>query len=133
MPDLGGDIQPIAFSKEPGPIGTIPVDRGEPLEPASMSPARGPPTAWGELVQVHDDRETGARDSGAAHLLGDACGSAIGRATLCLQDAAPNKSSGAKNTSRRTTCVILRLHATPCETGRSSPSRNVPDRGFAER
>jgi len=22
----------------------------------SVSPARGPPTDWGELVQVHDDR-----------------------------------------------------------------------------
>ena len=29
---------------------------GEPLEPPPMSPARGPPTDWGELVQVHDDR-----------------------------------------------------------------------------
>jgi hypothetical protein len=23
-----------------------------------VSPARGPPTDWGELVQIHDDRET---------------------------------------------------------------------------
>jgi hypothetical protein len=22
-----------------------------------VSPARGPPTDWGELVQIHDDRE----------------------------------------------------------------------------
>jgi len=22
-----------------------------------VSPARGPPTAWGELIQAHDDRE----------------------------------------------------------------------------
>jgi hypothetical protein len=29
---------------------------GEPLEPPPVSPARGPPTDWGELVQVHDDR-----------------------------------------------------------------------------
>ena len=29
---------------------------GEPLEPPPVSPARGPPTEWGELVQVHDDR-----------------------------------------------------------------------------
>ena len=28
----------------------------EPLEPPPVSPARGPPTDWGELVQVHDDR-----------------------------------------------------------------------------
>ena len=29
----------------------------EPLEPPPVSPARGPPTDWGELVQTHDDRE----------------------------------------------------------------------------
>jgi hypothetical protein len=33
------------------------VAAGEPLEPPPVSPARGPPTAWGELVQVHDDRD----------------------------------------------------------------------------
>jgi len=27
------------------------------LEPPPISPARGPPTEWGELVQVHDDRD----------------------------------------------------------------------------
>ena len=27
----------------------------EPLEPPPVSPARGPPTDWGELVQVHDE------------------------------------------------------------------------------
>ena len=31
---------------------------GEPLEPPPVSPARGPPTDWGEFVQIHDDRET---------------------------------------------------------------------------
>jgi hypothetical protein len=30
---------------------------GEPLEPPPVSPARGPPTDWGELVQVHDERD----------------------------------------------------------------------------
>ena len=30
---------------------------GEPLEPPPVSPARGPPTDWGELVQIHDDRD----------------------------------------------------------------------------
>jgi len=25
------------------------------LGPPSISPARGPPTDWGELVQIHDD------------------------------------------------------------------------------
>jgi len=29
----------------------------EPLEPPPISPARGPPTDWGELVQLHDDRD----------------------------------------------------------------------------
>jgi hypothetical protein len=29
---------------------------GAPLEPPPVSPARGPPTDWGELVQAHDDR-----------------------------------------------------------------------------
>ena len=27
------------------------------LETPPVSPARGPPTDWGELVQVHDNRE----------------------------------------------------------------------------
>jgi hypothetical protein len=30
---------------------------GEPLEPPPVSPARGPPTDWGELVQIHEDRD----------------------------------------------------------------------------
>jgi hypothetical protein len=30
---------------------------GEPLEPPPISPARETPTDWGELVQVHDDRD----------------------------------------------------------------------------
>jgi hypothetical protein len=30
---------------------------GEPLELPPVSPARGPPTDWGDLVQIHDDRE----------------------------------------------------------------------------
>ena len=29
---------------------------GEPLEPPPVSPARGPPTDWGEFVQADDDR-----------------------------------------------------------------------------
>ena len=28
---------------------------GEPLKPPPVSPARGPPTDWGELVQVHNE------------------------------------------------------------------------------
>jgi hypothetical protein len=30
---------------------------GEPVVPLPISPARGPPTDWGELVQVHVDRD----------------------------------------------------------------------------
>ena len=30
---------------------------GEPLEPPPLTPARGPPADFGELVQVHDDRD----------------------------------------------------------------------------
>jgi hypothetical protein len=41
---------------EPGPIRKILTHLGEPLEPPPISPARGPPTDWGELVHVYDDR-----------------------------------------------------------------------------
>ena len=56
-PNCGGDIRLIAFITEPGPIRKILTHLGEPLEPPPVSPARGPPTDWGELVQAHDDRE----------------------------------------------------------------------------
>jgi hypothetical protein len=56
-PACGGDIRLFAFITEPGPIRKILTHLGEPLEPPPVSPARGPPTDWGELVQVHDDRE----------------------------------------------------------------------------
>jgi hypothetical protein len=56
-PVCGGDIRLIAFITEPGPIRKILTHLGEPLEPPPISPARGPPTDWGELVQVHDDRD----------------------------------------------------------------------------
>ncbi len=55
-PNCGGDIRLIAFITEPGPIRKILTHLGEPLEPPPVSPARGPPTDWGELVQAHDDR-----------------------------------------------------------------------------
>jgi len=55
-PGCGGDIRLIAFITDPGPIRKILTHLGEPLEPQPISPARGPPTDWGELVQVHDDR-----------------------------------------------------------------------------
>jgi hypothetical protein len=56
-PTCGGDIRLIAFITDPGPIRKILTHLGEPLEPPPLSPARGPPTAWGELVQAHDDRD----------------------------------------------------------------------------
>ena len=55
-PACGGDIRLISFITEPGPIRKILTHLGEPLEPPPVSPPRGPPTDWGELVQVHDDR-----------------------------------------------------------------------------
>ncbi|MFM7135791.1 MAG: hypothetical protein ACKO1M_01800 [Planctomycetota bacterium] len=55
-PGCGGDIRLIAFITEPGPIRKILTHLGEPLEPPPVSPARGPPTDWGELVQGHDGR-----------------------------------------------------------------------------
>jgi hypothetical protein len=55
-PNCGGDIRLIAFITQPGPIRKILTHLGEPLEPPHVSPARGPPTDWGELVQPHDDR-----------------------------------------------------------------------------
>ena len=56
-PACGGDIRLIAFITEPGPIRKILTHLGEPLEPPPVSPARGPPIDWGELVQAHDDRD----------------------------------------------------------------------------
>ena len=55
-PRCGGDIRLIAFITDPGPIRKLLAHLGEPFEPPPVSPARGPPTDWGELVQVHDDR-----------------------------------------------------------------------------
>ena len=55
-PACGGDIRLIAFITKPGPIRKILTHLGEPLEPPPLSPARGPPTYWGELVQTHDNR-----------------------------------------------------------------------------
>ena len=55
-PDCGGDIRLIAFITEPGAIRKILTHLGEPLERPPVSPARGPPTDWCELVQVHYER-----------------------------------------------------------------------------
>ena len=52
-PGCGGDIRLIAFITDPGPIRKVLTHLGEALEPPPVSPARGPPTDWGELVQVH--------------------------------------------------------------------------------
>ena len=56
-PNCGGDIRLIAFITEPGPIRKILTHLGEPLKPPPVSPARGPPTDWGEVVQIHDNRD----------------------------------------------------------------------------
>jgi len=56
-PNCGGDIRLISFITDLGPIRRILTHLGERLEPPPLSPARGPPTNWGELVQVHDDVE----------------------------------------------------------------------------
>ena len=55
-PSCGGDIRLTAFITEPGPVCKVLTHLGEPLEPPPVSPARGPPTDWGELVQVHYER-----------------------------------------------------------------------------
>ena len=39
------------------PIREILTHLGEPLEPPPVSPARGPPTDWGELVRAHAERK----------------------------------------------------------------------------
>jgi hypothetical protein len=56
-PVCGGDIRLIAFIIDPGPVRRILAHVGEPVEPPPVSPARGPPTEWTELVQAHDDRD----------------------------------------------------------------------------
>jgi hypothetical protein len=61
-PACGGDIRLIAFITDPAPIRKILSHIGEPVEPPPVSPARGPPTEWSELIQVHDDRD-GVQDS----------------------------------------------------------------------
>ena len=57
-PRCGGDIRLIAFLTDPRPVRKILLHLGEPLQHPPLSPARGPPTDWGELIQVHDDRDT---------------------------------------------------------------------------
>ena len=45
-PSCGGDIRLIAFITDPGPIRKILTRLGEPLEPPTLAPARGPPADW---------------------------------------------------------------------------------------
>ncbi len=47
--------KPVPTWRPVGPVG--PVGPAGPVGPGPVSPARGPPTEWGELVQMHDDRE----------------------------------------------------------------------------
>ncbi|MEX0671368.1 MAG: hypothetical protein WD060_13030 [Pirellulales bacterium] len=54
-PACGGDIRLISFITDPGPVRKILAHVGEPVEPPPVSPARGPPTEWNELVQAHDE------------------------------------------------------------------------------
>jgi hypothetical protein len=56
-PNCGGDIRLIACITEPGPIRKLLTHLGQPLDPPPLAPARGPPTDFGELLQVHDDRD----------------------------------------------------------------------------
>ena len=53
-PSCGGNIGLIGFITEPGSIRNILTHLGELLEPPPICAARGPPTDWGELTQVHD-------------------------------------------------------------------------------
>ncbi len=55
--NCGGDIRLISFITDLGPIRKILTHLGEPLDPPRVSPARGPPVDWGELVQSHGDGE----------------------------------------------------------------------------
>jgi hypothetical protein len=71
-PACGGDIRLISFITEPGETADrsrLPLNRRfasgqwrrwhclREAEPPPISPARGPPIDWRELVQLHDDRD----------------------------------------------------------------------------
>jgi hypothetical protein len=47
--------------RDPGPIQKILAHLGERLEPPPVSPARGPPNDWGELVQVTSRNDEGQK------------------------------------------------------------------------
>ena len=57
MPELRRRYSADRVTPKPGPIRKILTHLGEPLEQPTVSPARGPPTDCGELVQAHDDRD----------------------------------------------------------------------------
>ena len=57
MPELRRRHPAHRITPKPGPIRKILTHLGEPLEPPPVSPARGPPADWDELVQAHDDRD----------------------------------------------------------------------------
>ena len=54
-PNCGGDIGLISFITQPGPIRKILEHVAEALEPPYVTPARGPPVVWDDLVQAHGD------------------------------------------------------------------------------
>lgn len=47
----------LTQQNQPGPIRKILTHLGEPLELTPITPARGPPSDWGEFVQINDDRD----------------------------------------------------------------------------
>ena len=51
----GGDIRLISFITQPETIRKILTHLGEQLELAPVSPVRGPPVDWDDLVQADDD------------------------------------------------------------------------------
>jgi hypothetical protein len=115
-PNCGGDIRLIAFIAEPRPIRKILVHLGESLEPP-VSTARGPPDSerlgadaretliqggrQAGLERPGASQETGARESRAAHQLGNRCDRAIGRAILMTVLEAVSTVARASSGSRR--------------------------------
>ena len=50
------EVRKRAKARMASPASSQPLAHlGEPLEPPPVSPARGPPTDWGDLVQVHNE------------------------------------------------------------------------------
>ena len=94
------------ITPKPGPIRKVLTHLGEPLEPPPpVSPARGPPTDWGELVQAHDDRGPRARrhrprEAGRRRLADRVSGSFIARSRLPEL----SRSTGARGKKAKTGC-----------------------------